>query len=63
VDVPCVFETIHGLPHRLVRRVEVLGDTAMESPLDGEDDLRRRVVEHLVHMMVINNPVIVGLQA
>ena len=49
VDVPCVFETVHGLPHCLVRRVEVLCDTADGvTTLDGEDDLRRRVVENLV---------------
>jgi len=38
----------------------VLCDTADGvTTLDGEDDLRSRVVEHLVHLMVTNNPVTV----
>jgi len=32
-EVTCFFETIDGLSHRLVWRVEVLCDTADESPL------------------------------
>ena len=58
MNVPCVFEPINGLSHRLVRHVKALGDTSDEvTTLDGEDDLRRRVVEHLVHLVVINDPV------
>jgi hypothetical protein len=49
-----VFETVHGLFHRLLRRV-VGGDTADGvTTLDSEDDLRRRIVEHLVHLVVDN---------
>jgi hypothetical protein len=40
--------------------VEVLGDTADGvTTLDGEDSLCRRVVEHLIHLVVTNNPVTV----
>jgi len=55
-NVAYVFETVHGLFHRLLRRVEVVGDTAdgVTTP-DSEDDLRRRIVEHLVHLVVANN--------
>ncbi|ELY86435.1 hypothetical protein C484_18352 [Natrialba taiwanensis DSM 12281] len=44
-DVACVFQPIDGLSYRLVRRVEVLGDTAYGvTTLDSEDNLRRRIV-------------------
>ncbi|GGJ14253.1 hypothetical protein GCM10008995_25200 [Halobellus salinus] len=40
--------------------MEVLGDTADGvTTLDSEDDLRRSVVEHLVHLVVTNNSVTV----
>ncbi|GAA0216077.1 hypothetical protein GCM10009000_033540 [Halobacterium noricense] len=40
--------------------MEVLGDTTDGvTTLDSEDDLRRGVVEHLVHLVVTNNPVTV----
>ena len=59
-DVACVFEPIDGLSHRLIRCVEVLGNTTDGvAALGGEDDLRRRVVENLVHLTVTNNPVTV----
>ena len=50
-----VFETVHGLFYRLLRCVEVVGDTAdgVTTP-DSEDDLRRRIVEHLAHLVVAN---------
>jgi len=38
--------------------VEVLCDTADGvTTVDGEDDLRCRIVEHLVGLVIINNPV------
>jgi len=56
----CVFKPIDGLSYRLLRRVEVLGDTADGvTTFDGGDDLRRRVVKYLVHLAVTNNPVTV----
>jgi len=33
----------------------------MESPLDGEEDLGRRVVEHFVLLVVTNKPVTVKI--
>jgi hypothetical protein len=39
--------------------MEVLGDTANGvTTFDGEDDLRRGVVDNLVYLSVTNNPVI-----
>ena len=55
-NVAYVFETVHGLFHRLLRRVEMVGDTRDGvTTLNSEDDLRRRIVEHLVHLVVANN--------
>jgi len=51
-----VFEAIDCLSHRLVRRVEALCDTTDGvTTLDGEDNLRRRVVEYLVYLVATNN--------
>ena len=59
-NVAYVFETVHGLFHRLLRRVEVVGDTADGvTTLDGKDSLCGRVVEHLIHLSVTNNSVTV----
>ena len=59
-DVACVFESVDGLSHCLVGCVEVLGDTADGvTTLDGEDSLCCRVVKHLIHLVVTNNPVTV----
>jgi hypothetical protein len=59
-DVACVFEPIDGLSHCLVGRVEVLGDTTDGvTTLDGEESLCRRVVDHLIHLVVTHNSVTV----
>jgi hypothetical protein len=42
--------------------VEVLGDTTDGiTTLDSEDDVRRRVVENLVHLVVTNSSVTVEM--
>jgi len=49
-DVACVFETVHGLSHRLVRRVEVLSDTTNRvTTLGSENGLRHCVFEYLIY--------------
>lgn len=56
VDESCVFEPVDDLSNRLVGRVEVLSDTSNRvTTLEGEEDLRSRVIEYLIHPVVTNN--------
>jgi hypothetical protein len=59
-DVTPILESIDCLPNRLVWRVEALGDTTDGVPTFGsEDDLRGRVVENLVYLIISNKTVII----